>query len=63
MSDPIKTTEAFEIWPLGMSGDPGVGITISLPENPNRVWLCWDETVGLHAWLTQLLEAEKCLTP
>lgn len=42
-----------------MSGEPGVGITISLPENPNRVWLCWDETVELHAWLTKLLEAES----
>lgn len=44
--------EAFDICPLGISGKPGVGITV---ESTNRVWLCWDETVELHVWLTKLI--------
>ena len=55
--DQSKMTEAFDIQPLGISGDPGVGITIKL-DGPVSVWLCWDEAVELHAWLTKLLGAE-----
>jgi hypothetical protein len=36
-------------------GEPGVGLTFYSAEQ--KIWLCWPETVELHAWLTKLLEA------
>jgi hypothetical protein len=56
MSD---TFEAFDCYGAGVIGEPGVGITVYT--DCGR-WLSWDDTVALHAWLTKLIDAEKCIT-
>ncbi len=57
----MNTTTEFErfICPAAeMVGEPGVGVTFhSVEQRIGGTWLCWSETVELHAWLSKLLEA------
>lgn len=59
MDEKPKTAEPFAPFDcpvMEIAGEPQVGITVYLPSDTADAWLCWDETVALHKWLSKLIE-------
>jgi hypothetical protein len=63
MSQTDRTeTAGFDAWDcpsMEVAGEPQVGITLYPEQRIGGVWLCWEETVSLHKWLSELIEASR----
>lgn len=54
-ADPGPTLEAFDAYVAEIVYEHRIGLTI-YPHEPDPLWLSWDETVALHAWLSEMLK-------
>lgn len=56
-ADPASTIEAFDAYVAEIVYEHRVGLIIH-PHEPDPLWLSWDETLALHAWLSEMLKGK-----
>lgn len=57
-ADPGPIIDAFDAYIAEIVYEHRVGLTIHPHEPDSPLWLSWDETLALHAWLSEMLKGK-----